>query len=104
MIYLYRASHVKPLQSHTKLPETHNACCTCYYGCLDYHLPGTNSLELFDRLHSVKGFETVPTLMVSSNPPPHQALQERHIILLEKPFDLIDLLKVIDTLLPKPGA
>jgi DNA-binding response OmpR family regulator len=67
---------------------------------LDYHLPGINGLELADRLHAITGFETIPTLMISADPPPRRAMQQRHITLLEKPFELDDLVKAIQNLLP----
>jgi DNA-binding response OmpR family regulator len=67
---------------------------------LDYQLPDMNGLELSDRLHAIEGLETVPTLMMSANLPPRHALQHRHIVPLKKPFEISDLLKSIDKLLP----
>ncbi len=66
---------------------------------LDYHLPGIDGLELADRLHSIGGLETVPTLMMSANLPPEEALRQRNITFLKKPFDLNNLLKTIEQLL-----
>ena len=66
---------------------------------LDYRLPGINGLELFDRLHAIKGLEAVPALMFSANAPPQKALEDRHIPFLLKPFDLDDLLQVVEKLL-----
>ena len=66
---------------------------------LDYQLPGINGLELFGRLHAMKGLEAVPTLMFSANKLPLKPLQERHITYLMKPFDLDDLLQMIEKLL-----
>ncbi|GAC1568318.1 MAG: hypothetical protein NVS3B14_17150 [Ktedonobacteraceae bacterium] len=63
---------------------------------LDYHLPGIDGLELHDRLHSIKGLETVPTLMVSATFPSRRALQERQILFIKKPFELSDLLNAIE--------
>src|ERR1700730_12258634 len=67
---------------------------------LDYQLPDMNGLDLSDRLHAIEGLETVPTLLMSANLPPRQEPQQRHIVSLSKPFDVSDLLKIIDTLLP----
>ena len=67
---------------------------------LDYQLPGINGLELSDQLHAIEGLETVPTLMVSAASPSRQAMQQRHITFLKKPFDLSDLLGTIEALLP----
>jgi len=68
---------------------------------LDYQLPGINGLELADQLHSIKELETVPTLMVSANSPAREAMQQRHITFLKKPFDLHDLLTTVERLLSK---
>ncbi|HEV2583848.1 MAG TPA: response regulator, partial [Ktedonobacteraceae bacterium] len=66
---------------------------------LDYHLPGINGVELHDRLHAIKGLETVPTLMMSARAPARQAIGQRHITLLRKPFELATILKAISSLL-----
>jgi len=66
---------------------------------LDYHLPGIDGLELHDRLHSINGLESVPSLMISSHSPPRQAIRERQINFLKKPFDLANLLDSIEKLL-----
>ncbi|HET9999399.1 MAG TPA: response regulator [Ktedonobacteraceae bacterium] len=70
---------------------------------LDYQLPGINGLELFDRLHAMQGLEAVPALMFSANAfsekALRQALQERHITFLMKPFELDYLLQVVENLL-----
>ena len=68
---------------------------------LDYQMPGINGLELFDRLHATKGLEAVPALIFSANKIPLKALQERHIPFLMKPFDLDDLLKMVEKLLAR---
>jgi DNA-binding response OmpR family regulator len=68
---------------------------------LDYGLPGINGLELSDRLHSIEGLEMVPTLMISADSPSRKAMQQRHITYLKKPFDLNDLIKAIEELLPQ---
>ncbi len=70
---------------------------------LDYQLPDINGLELSDRLHTIAGLETVPTLVMSANLPPRHVLQQRHIASLSKPFDLSDLFKAIDKLLAQRG-
>jgi DNA-binding NtrC family response regulator len=66
---------------------------------LDYRLPGINGLELFDRLHAIKGLESVPTLMYSANSPSRKALQERQITFLAKPFELDKLLQAVEKLI-----
>jgi DNA-binding response OmpR family regulator len=66
---------------------------------LDYHLPGIDGAELHDRLHAIKGLETVPTLMMSARPPSRQVIQQRHLTFLRKPFELTAILKTIASLL-----
>lgn len=66
---------------------------------LDYRLPDLNGLELSDRLHSIEGLETVPTMMISANALPRNELHQRHITYLKKPFDLFHLLAVVEKLL-----
>lgn len=66
---------------------------------LDYRLPDLNGLELSDRLHSIKGLETVPTMMISANALPRNELQQRHITYLKKPFALSHLLAAVEKLL-----
>jgi CheY-like chemotaxis protein len=69
---------------------------------LDYQLPGINGLELYDRLHAIKGLETVPALMISSNRLSNADLQHRQIAFLRKPFELAKLLQIIERLLLPP--
>ena len=69
---------------------------------LDYQLPGIDGLELFDRLHAMKGLEAVPALMISANALSQKALEKRHIPFLMKPFDLEDLLLIVEKLLTQP--
>ena len=66
---------------------------------LDYQLPGMNGIELHDRLHEIKGFEKIPTLIISANVPSRKEMQQRQIALLKKPFDLNDLFRSIERLL-----
>lgn len=66
---------------------------------LDYQLPGMNGIELHDRLHEIKEFEKIPTLIISANVPSRKEMQQRQIMLLKKPFDLNDLFKAIEKLL-----
>jgi DNA-binding NtrC family response regulator len=66
---------------------------------LDYHLPGIDGLELHDRLHAIEGLEEVPTLMISSHSPGRQAMKQRQITFLKKPFELVDVLNSVEALL-----
>ena len=62
---------------------------------LDYHLPKMNGVELYDQLHAKEGLETVPTIILSANLPLEE-LTKRGLVGLKKPFDLDQLLQVID--------
>lgn len=65
---------------------------------LDYLLPEMNGLELYDRLHSIEDLAETPTIMYSTNLPTKE-LQKRHITGLSKPFELDELLSIIERLL-----
>lgn len=65
---------------------------------LDYHLPNTNGLELYDQLHAMKELEHVPALMLSARLP-RQELQKRNIVGMHKPIDLDEFLQLIEKLL-----
>ena len=64
---------------------------------LDYHLPGMNGLDLYDCLHAMNGFETIPALFMSANIPLKEA-EKRHVPVLHKPFDLDDFVQAIEKL------
>jgi CheY-like chemotaxis protein len=62
---------------------------------IDYRLPGMNGLELYDHLHSKKELQTIPAVLMSANAPA-QELRKRDLYYLKKPFELEELLQVID--------
>src|SRR6266516_2589738 len=64
---------------------------------LNYHLPGINGLQLYDRLHAIKELAHVPAIMVSAVLP-EQELKHRKIIGIKEPFELDTLLDAIDQL------
>jgi DNA-binding response OmpR family regulator len=65
---------------------------------LNFELPDMMGLELYDRIHAVKGREPVPTIMLSlKGPPPN--IGSRQITLLKKLFDHEELLLTLNTLL-----
>lgn len=65
---------------------------------LDYQLPETNGLELYDQFQSREELKTVPVLFTSANPPVKE-LERRNLQYIAKPFDLDDLLKMLKSLL-----
>lgn len=65
---------------------------------LDYFLPGMNGIALYDRLHSMNSLSDVPALIMSASLP-WRDIQQRHLAYLSKPFELDELLQLIDELL-----
>ena len=66
---------------------------------LDYFLPLMDGIELYDRLHALKELETIPTVMMSARLPTKE-IEKRKILGLKKPFELQELLDMIERLLP----
>lgn len=62
---------------------------------LDYQLPSITGIQLFDQFQHVPALATVPTIMMSANLPDAE-LDKRRILGLKKPFDLDDLLAIIE--------
>jgi DNA-binding response OmpR family regulator len=62
---------------------------------LDYQLPGTTGVKVYDHLRARNELSTVPAIVLSASLP-RQELQERHLVGIAKPFDLDDLLETID--------
>src|SRR5206468_13004933 len=65
---------------------------------LNYHLPGMNGLQLYDRLHAIGGLAHVPAIMISAVLP-EQEVNQRNMVGITKPFDLSLLLDTIEQLL-----
>lgn len=65
---------------------------------LDYQLPSMTGIQLYDQLHSNKDLETIPAIMMSANLPMPE-LEKRQIVPLAKPFDLDELLSLVDRVL-----
>jgi DNA-binding response OmpR family regulator len=67
---------------------------------LDYHLPGMDGIELYDRLHAVKAFQDIPALIMSARLPKRE-LDKRSLVGLHKPLELSELLQMIQELLER---
>ncbi len=65
---------------------------------LDYWLPTTHGIELYDRLSMKKGLERLPTIMLSVNPP-LQEIKKRKIAYMKKPFDVNQFLQLIEEMI-----
>ena len=69
---------------------------------LDYHLPSMTGLQLYDQFQTIEELKNVPAIMMSANLPTPE-LARRHIIGLKKPFDLDELLDLIERALGQRG-
>ena len=65
---------------------------------LDYHLPGMNGIELYDRLHATEGLEHIPALLLTAGVLEHD-FHRRKLVGMSKPVDLNKLLDLIEELL-----
>jgi len=57
-----------------------------------------NGIELYDKLHAMQGFESIPAIIVSARLP-RQEIEKRKIMSMNKPLELDDFLNTIDRLL-----
>ena len=65
---------------------------------LDYRLPDTTGIELYDRIHTINTSKVIPTILMSATHPSEE-ITSRNILLIEKPFELDMLLEAIQSLL-----
>lgn len=65
---------------------------------LDYHLPGIDGLELYDRVHAMPEMQQIPAIMMSARLP-QKELERREIVGINKPFDLDDFLQQVKDML-----
>jgi two-component system, response regulator, stage 0 sporulation protein F len=63
---------------------------------LDYMMPTMDGLKLYDHLQQIENMRGVPVVLISARATlPFEALRERGIYLLRKPFELSDLLDLV---------
>jgi CheY-like chemotaxis protein len=65
---------------------------------LDYRLPGMNGIELYDHLRGLEGGKDIPVVMISATLPQREIAQ-RHLVGMNKPVDVDDLLQTIENLI-----
>ncbi len=64
---------------------------------LDYRMPVMDGLYLYDRWQEIETMRGVPVVLITADQSlPHTQLEQRHIRLLKKPFDLPELLEIIE--------
>src|SRR6266567_556262 len=61
---------------------------------LDYQLPDMNGVEFFDRMRRIGEFEKIPVILISANLP-YAELTKRHLLGLEKPFDIDEVVHAV---------
>jgi DNA-binding response OmpR family regulator len=69
---------------------------------LDYQLPDMNGVELFDRMRRIGEFARIPIIIISANLP-YAELTKRHLIGLEKPFDIDEVIQAVRWMLDLPS-
>lgn len=57
-----------------------------------------NGIELYDKLHAMKGMEDVPVVIISARLPKKE-IEQRNIVGMNKPLELDDFLHMIENLL-----
>lgn len=63
---------------------------------LDYMMPTMDGLKLYDHLQETENMHGVPVVLISARATlPFEALRERGIYILRKPFELSDLLDLV---------
>lgn len=65
---------------------------------LDYQLPRMNGIELYDKLHTTRGLEDVPAILISARLPKLD-IEKRKIVGMSKPLELDEFLRAIEELL-----
>ena len=62
---------------------------------LDYHLPDTDGLRLYDSWQHYYYLADTPVIMTSAAPP-REELEKRHLLNITKPFDLDSILGAVE--------
>ena len=64
---------------------------------IDYYLARENGLDLYDHILTRDGFEATPAIfLTAADEQLHLMFEQRHLVVLEKPFDLDTLLQTIE--------
>lgn len=61
----------------------------------DYNLPGKNGIELYDFVHTSKGYEHIPIILISAELPAAQ-IARRNLPSLSKPYKTGVLLEMLE--------
>jgi len=66
---------------------------------LDYHLPGLNGIQLYNKLHAIAEFDVTPAIFLSASQI-ESMTEPLNVAFIEKPFELDALVHTIHKLLP----
>jgi len=67
---------------------------------LDYYLSSMTGLQLYDQLHAINELKHIPAILMSASLERYtNEIQSRNVIGLSKPFELDDLINVIENAL-----
>ena len=70
----------------------------------DYRLPDTTGVELYDKVRCTPGLQNIPVILMSATHRQDE-IEPRDLIMIEKPFELDNLLATIESLLhPQPPS
>lgn len=64
----------------------------------DYHLPQMDGIQLYDHLCATEELAHIPTIIMSAHMP-RDEVEKRHLVGLNKPFELDELLDIVEELL-----
>ena len=70
---------------------------------LDYRLPDTSGIQLYDYCQSQPELRDIPVVLMSASKPINE-IEPRNIVTISKPFDIDDFLSTIDRFLQKDRA
>lgn len=71
---------------------------------LDYQLPDMTGFEFHERIHYRGELACIPTVLISANLPPAFELKKRHLHGLAKPFNIDDMVNVVQHALATPHS
>ncbi len=68
---------------------------------LDYHLATMTGIELYDILHTTKGLENIPAIVLTAQVSEKSMndIKQHRLVTIQKPFDVDDFLQVIENVL-----
>jgi CheY-like chemotaxis protein len=65
----------------------------------DYRLSSMTALDLYDRLHSIEELQDIPAIVITASLVNEEEFARRNIPLIQKPFDVDELLRAINQIL-----